>query len=364
MGKGNQVMGLNFSQEMASEYLHEVFGGSINVLSINKSGSGVLGFVYLIDVEIQGKKRKLILKVANPNGFGQDFASDRADTLIYANSVYNKLPCHVKSFDVGAVITNGVLKTLGNFQEFFLLMEYIEGQDYAKDLDRIGKEGELHELDIERAKLLAKYMARIHRVKEDSPGLYVRRIRDLIGRGDCITGIIDSYPKDERTYNFTSDDELEEIEKKCIEWRWKIKGKINRLCQVHGDFHPFNILWQGPMKFTTIDRSRGEWGEAADDVSCLSINYIFWSLRFYNDFREPFKTLFDTIVKDYSEIMNDQELMKVIQPFYAFRSLVVANPLFYPNVSNENRRRIFDFMKSVLETEIFEPEEINSYLKE
>jgi hypothetical protein len=54
--------------------------------------------------------------------------------------------------------------------------------------------------------------------------------------------------------------------------------------------------------------------------------------------------------------------MKVIAPFYAFRSLVIANPLFYPNLSNENRRRLFNFMRNVLEAEAFEPSKVESYL--
>ena len=351
------------SREKVSEYLSNVFGDSTQVLSIDKLGSGILGFAYLLDVKVKGRRRRIVLKFANPSGFGQDFPSDRADTLIYANSVYNKLPRHVRAFDVGAVTGEGDFKELGGAREFFILMEYVQGQEYAKDLDRIRDEGKLLALDVDRARLLAEYMARIHRVKHDMAGLYVRRIRDLIGRGDCISGIIDSYPKDERTYSFTSEEELEEIEKKCVEWRWRIKGRTRRLCQVHGDLHPFNILWQGPLNFTLLDRSRGEWGEAADDVSCLSINYIFWSLMGYDEFREPFEALFNTLMDNYLERSKDEELLKVIQPFYAFRSLVIANPLFYPNVSYENRRRIFDFMRTVLETDIFEPKEIKSYIK-
>ena len=350
------------SHEKASEYLSKVFGGPVDVSSVDRLGSGVLGFAYLLDVEVKGGRRRMVLKFANPSGFGQDFPSDRADTLIYANSVYNKLPRHVRAFDVGAVTEGGELETLGDAREFFILMDYVEGQEYAKDLDRIRDEGKLQAPDLDRARLLAEYMAKIHRVRHDAPGLYVRRIRDLLGRGDCIAGIIDSYPKDERVYSFTSDEELEEIEKSCVEWRWRIKGKAHRLCQVHGDIHPFNILWQGPSRFTLLDRSRGEWGEAADDVSCLSINYIFWSLMGYGEYREPFKTLFDNLFTRYLERTKDEELLRVIQPFYAFRSLVIANPLFYPNVSPENRRRIFDFMTTVLETDVFEPKDVGSYI--
>ena len=176
-------------------------------------------------------------------------------------------------------------------------------------------------------------------------------------------GIIDTYPKDRRTYGFTSDEEFEEIEAKCIEWSWKIKGKTHRLCQVHGDIHPFNIIWQGPNEFIILDRSRGEWGEPADDVSCLSINYIFWSLMAYGRLADPFDRLLEVFIETYMDKTHDREMLEVIQPFYAFRSLVIAHPLFYPEVSVENRRRIFNFLNGVLETERFDYREINSYMK-
>jgi aminoglycoside phosphotransferase (APT) family kinase protein len=351
------------SRDQISRYLSEVLGDDAKVLSLTRLGKGVLGITYLIEAMVRGKKQKVVLKSANPSGFGQDYPSDRADTLLYAYSVYNRLPKHVRAFDVGAVTDHGALKRLGDTGEFFLLMEYMEGHEYAKDLDRIREQQKTQELDLERVRLLADYMAQIHSVRHDDPGLYLRRIRDLIGRGDCITGIVDSYPKDERTYAFTNDDELEQIEKKCIEWRWRIKDKASRLCQVHGDLHPFNILWQGPDKFTLLDRSRGEWGEAADDVSCLSINYVFWSLIGYGRFTEPFKTLFNTLFTRYLERTRDEELVGVIQPFFAFRSLVIANPLFYPAISSENRRRIFDFMRAVLESDVFDYRDVDSYLQ-
>jgi thiamine kinase-like enzyme len=215
---------------------------------------------------------------------------------------------------------------------------------------------------IERVKILAEYEAKIHAVKKNDPVLYLRRIRDLIGRGDCITGIIDSYPRDERTFAFTSDDEFMRIERKCIEWRWKLRDKTKRLCQVHGDMHPFNILWQN-KKFMLLDRSRGEWGEAADDVSCLSINYIFWSLMTSKYFKEPFRLLFETFIKRYIELTKDDAIFKIIQPFYAFRSLVIAHPFFYPNITVDCRRQIFNFMNSILDTDEFDFRQVNSYIK-
>ena len=87
--------------------------------------------------------------------------------------------------------------------------------------------------------------------------------------------------------------------------------------------------------FTVLDRSRGEWGEAADDVSAMTINYFLFGLlktdgrEIDNDFKLLYETFFDVYLKETS----DYELSEVIQPFYAFRGLVVASPIWYPNIS-------------------------------
>ena len=358
-------MGSNLVIDMtkAANYLSKIFGKDVRLKSFKQLGTGVLGVAYLMEVEVDGEEKRLVLKTLSPKGFGQDFPADRANTLLYAHSVYNRLPNHVKSYDAGAIMADSSLVPMGDAEEFFILMDFVEGTPYAEDLDRIRDARKSTSLDLERVRILAEYEAKVHALKMDDPTLYVRRIRDLLGRGDCITGIIDTYPKDERTYGFTGDEEFERIEKKCVEWRWKIKDKSHRLCQVHGDIHPFNILWQGDREFILLDRSRGEWGEAADDVSCLSINYIFWSLMAYNRFSGPFKSLFEAFMGRYLDLTGDQEVLKVIQPFYAFRSLVIAHPLFYPNISVDNRRRIFNFMNAVLDSEEFDCREVGSYIK-
>jgi aminoglycoside phosphotransferase (APT) family kinase protein len=133
---------------------------------------------------------------------------------------------------------------------------------------------------------MAEYLVKIHRVKYSGTGrreIYERKIRDTVGHGECIFGLSDSYPRD--TLSYLHEDELLEIEKKCVEQRWKLKENDSRLSQVHGDFHPWNILFDKnpkfPSRFVLLDRSRGQWGEPADDVCALSINYLFYSLRKY-----------------------------------------------------------------------------------
>jgi Ser/Thr protein kinase RdoA (MazF antagonist) len=89
------------------------------------------------------------------------------------------------------------------------------------------------------------------------PQAYVRRIRDLVGHGEGITGLTDSYPLN---LDYIGEEELCQIEKRCVEWRWKLKAKTHRCAQVHGDYHPWNILFRQGVDFSVLDRSRGEMG--------------------------------------------------------------------------------------------------------
>jgi len=314
----------------------------------------------LITVTIDQQEKKFVLSTVKPGGFGHDFFYDRAKILLFAHSSYNKLPRHVRSIDVGTFLKDGSLVPLGEAEEFFLIMEYAEGEEYFRDLERIRESDELSELDLKRAEALSNYLVEIHSVKKSSPDLYIRRIRELLGDGEQIMGLIDSYdPK----ADFLEEGELIRIEKKCVEWRWKLKNKTHRLCQVHGDFHPWNVKFRKDIDFTVLDRSRGEWGEAADDVSCMAINYLFFSIQKYGELKGPFEKLWKTLIENYLEKTGDDEVMEVIQPFFAWRGLVIASPIWYPTMSPEIRRRIFNFINNVLETDIFDYKAVNSYLK-
>jgi len=319
------------------------------------------GKPYLIEFSIGKKRRSVVLETLRvEGGFGHDHFSDRAQILIWQHSTFNRLPRHVRSVDVGAFAKDGDLKSVGDCCEFFIVTELVEGQLYHVDLDRIKEEKRLARLDLDRCRALSDYLAKIHEVKKKTPELYVRKVRDLVGHGECVFGLTDSYPA---KLPYIGESGFVEIEKKCVEWRWKLKQKTHRLSQVHGDFHPWNIMFRKGKDFTVLDRSRGEWGEPADDVSALTINYLFYSLQTYGKLTGPFERLFRLFWENYLEKSGDTEILNVVQPFYAWRGLVVASPVWYPSLPLSVRRKLFNFVRAVLETEKLELKEINSYFK-
>jgi hypothetical protein len=201
--------------------------------------------------------QSVVLRQINRNGFGRERDADRFAEAWLDWSTFNDLPRHVHAHDIVALRADGALESVGDVQDFLLLTEYVPGEVYADDLLRIRDGGACTALDHARAEALAAYLATIHAVKHDDPLLWRRRLRDLVGHGEGIMGLCDSYPT---TFALATPDDLQAIEAAANRWRWQLKPRSDRLSQVHGDFHPFNVLFNGATDFRVLDRSRGAWG--------------------------------------------------------------------------------------------------------
>jgi aminoglycoside phosphotransferase (APT) family kinase protein len=259
---------------------------------------------------------------------------------------------------VGGFSHDGKLHSLGDLEEFFILNEFVAGEGYNHDLERLRDGNELNPVDLARADALCDYLADIHAVRGKDSSLYVRRLRELVGGHECIMGILDAYPPG---IDGRSSDSLEAIEHACIDWRWRLKSRAHRIRQVHGDFHPWNILFQDGAKFVVLDRSRGEWGDPADDITALTINYLFFSLQRSGTLDGSFATLFSRFWRRYLDTTADDELLEVVGPFFAFRGLVVANPVWYPKLPTGVRTKLLNFVRAVLDTPRFDPARVNEY---
>ena len=349
-----------FSVRALADYLGAVHGGTVRQVRVTPLGGGRqgdkgygYGIPLRLDYELDARPRRAVLESVRPGAFGHEHMADRAQLLLWAHGAFNRLPRHVASLDVGAVRRGGALVALGDAEEFFMLADFVEGREYADDLLRLRAGGALAPLDLERADALCDYLVEVHSVAGPDGGLYVRRIRELLGHGECIFGVNDSYP--------SGHEALKKIEHLCVDWRWKLKQRTHRLRRVHGDFHPWNLLFREGADFTALDRSRGEWGEAADDVTCLTLNYLFFSLQRAGRLEGDFETLWLRFWDRYLERSGDREIAEVAAPFFAWRALVMANPVWYPALAEALRRKLLQFALNVLAAERFEPRRANEY---
>jgi len=314
-----------FTPAALRTYLRALHGGEVDDVRITPLGGGRqgdkgygYGVPLRVDYRLGGAPRRAVLETVRPGPFGHEHMADRAQLLLWAHGAFGALPRHVASLDVGAVRSGGALESLGSAEELFMLAEFVEGREYADDLLRLRAGERAGGADFARADALCDYLAEIHRAKGPDPGLYVRRVRELLGHGECIFGVADAYPAGPLVPS------VREIERRALEWRWKLKPRTHRLRQVHGDFHPWNLMFREGTDFSVLDRSRGEWGEPADDVTCLTLNYLFFSLQRAGRLEGDFERLFRGFWARYLERSGDLEMLEVAAPFFAFRALVMA----------------------------------------
>lgn len=358
-----------FERQAVEKYLRSVLGGEVRVLSVSRLGEPEegKGFGYGVPLRVDyetaaGSGQDAVLKSAvlhtmGPGSFGHEHMADRARILLWSHQAFNHLPRHVRSFDVGAFQSQGGVIPLGAVEEFCLLTDYVEGEPYAVDLERLGGSGRLTDLDVRRADALCDYLAEIHAERSADARLYVRRNRELVGDGECIMGLADSYPE----HPLFTPQVLEHIEHRAVAWRWRLRNRTHRLRQVHGDFHPWNILFAPGAEFRVLDRSRGEYGDPADDVACITLNYVFFSLQKMGKLEGPFENLFQRFWDRYLEKTGDREILEVAAPFFVFRALVLASPVWYPDLTDAVRAKLKNFILAVLEQPRFDPREVNAY---
>jgi hypothetical protein len=325
--------------------VRQLGGEATGAAALKQFGYGRPFLVVYRPSEPGGEEERVVFHYIRRNAFGRERTDDRVAAVWLDYNTFNRLPRHVPALDMVVRSRRGALRSIHDAEDVLLVTGYRPGQPYADDLMRIRDEGELRPLDRERAEALADYLAEIHQVKHDDPLLWRRRLRDLVGHGEGIMGLTDSYPADA---TYASAAVLRSIEEAANRWRWRLKPLSHRLRQVHGDFHPFNVLFEEGAAFHLLDRSRGAWGEPADDVSCMTINYLFFSLQRSGRLEGPFQTLHEAFWQRYLDQRPDESLTRVIQPWFAWRALVLASPTWYPDLSEEVRCQMLTFAQRVL----------------
>jgi hypothetical protein len=71
--------------------------------------------------------------------------------------------------------------------------------------------------------------------------------------------------------------------------------------------------------------------------------------------------LFRSFWDIYLSRSRDREVLATAAPFFAFRGLVLASPLWYPKLTVPVRRKIFRFIENVLAADCFDPADANRY---
>ncbi len=339
-----------------AEILRVTALGSDSSASVVTAKDTGYGAPLRIDIRHEGALKSVVLHSATPNPFGHELRANRAEEMLIAADTFDLVPRHTRVFDVGAFRGEDFV-SLRDTSEFYLLTEYAEGRPYAHDLRQIAELGALRPNDLARVDALVRYLVSMHAIKLPQPSLYTRSIRDLLGSGEGIFGIVDGYPEHA---DGVSREQLEQLESLSLGWRWRLKRHYARLVRIHGDFHPFNVLFDEGSELRLLDASRGSAGDAADDVCAMTVNYLFFALDKPETWQTAFQPLWRRFWSEYLEASRDSGLLQVVAPFLAWRCLVLANPIWYPQVSSAARGRLLDFATRALGAQCFDPESANT----
>jgi hypothetical protein len=74
-----------------------------------------------------------------------------------------------------------------------------------------------------------------------------------------------------------------------------------------------------------------------------------------------FESLFLRFWDRYLEKTEDREILEVTAPFFVFRALVLASPVWYPSLSDDVRQKLLAFILKVFEQDTFDPRQVNAY---
>jgi hypothetical protein len=255
--------------------------------------------------------------------------------------------------DVGAYRGTSDFVSLADTGEFYVLTTHVTGTVYAGDLRSIARTGMLTARDLARSHALVEYLALLHaRRPPESKVAYSRFVRDTLGSGEGIFGIVDGYPGDVPGAPL---ERLERIEELCLKHRFRLRDRSERLRRTHGDFHPFNVLFDDDSELAVLDTSRGSLGDPGDDVACMAINYAFFALGQPGAWRDALQALWYGFWQRYVAVTRDDGVYDVVAPLLAWRGLVLASPIWYPDLAAEDRERILGFVETALARPRFSP---------
>lgn len=298
-----------------------------------------------------GETRDLVWRVATANVFGHDRRSDRAANTLLAYDDFALIPEHVEALDVGAIEEGGELRSLRHASELYLLTTFARGTLYAEDLRAVARTGTARPLDLGRVRALASYLGKLHTPLHD-PARYRRAVRDLIGHGEGIYGVVDAYPEHVPS---ASPPRLAELERACASWRWNLRGHEHRLCRTHGDFHPFNVVFDDGTHFKLLDASRGACGDPADDVTAMAVNFLLFAIDTPGSWPSGLGQLWHAFWSEYLAARPGAELLEHAPPYWTWRTLVVCNPVFYPELSAQGRHALLGLAERALSARRLDP---------
>lgn len=181
-------------------FLENYYKKPVTILEYSEIGTGWVAVGYKVKFKIDDVIRQVAVRTLKPVDFSKDYPSDRAAYFWIQHESAKNLPDHVKS--LGIIGISSDKKHIGliqDYDEFFQILEWAQGDEYINDLEKILKQGTTEKNDFARVSILSRYLAEIHKLKCGCKenvvrSLYKRHSRDYVGSA-FLMDVLDTYPR-------------------------------------------------------------------------------------------------------------------------------------------------------------------------
>ncbi len=358
------------SKERLERYLSALFHAPATVTAMTSlresTASGAAkqygyGKPVKIEFTVDGKPHAAVLGTASPGPFGHEHMADRAQMVLWDYGAYNSLPNHARALDVGTLDVEGNLPSVANAEEFFLLVEHVEGTGYIHDIARLQDGGEL-------AGARHRPGERAVRLPLDDPpgeGRQPRPVRPQdprAGRPRRVHhGDGGQLPRRQRVHHLRASSRRSSGA--ASPGAGGSRGAPTGSARCTATSTPStSSSAKGPTSACSTGRA-GNGASRRTTSTALTANYLFASLQAHGRLADPFETLFQRFWERYIGRTGDEEILEVVAPFYAFRCLVMASPVWYPSLPEDVRRKLFSFTVSLLHAPRFDPARVNEHIR-
>jgi Ser/Thr protein kinase RdoA (MazF antagonist) len=317
-----------------SDVVGRALGRPVEVRSavpLGRQGGKALGMtasVELLVAEPGGGSARWYLKLPDESVYGEDLAADASREVAWRLEGYPRIANHV------------VCRKVALPEGCCLLEPAVAGEPYWRRLARLAEGGETAAL--RDARLLAEHLADLHRpLAGGTAPRYRRAVRD--GLMNAAFRLIDA--GDAFWYSWPA--LRAEVEHAFLDWRLRLGDHHRRLKVTHNDFHPWNLFLDGDRVNLIGARAPG-FGDAANDVAALAVNYVWFGYLRDGDFTGVYRAAYEVFCGHYVALTGDRQLASVLPPFFAMRLLVLLSPLYYPDKEASVERQLRRLLPAVL----------------
>lgn len=235
-----------------------------------------------------------------------------------------------------------------SLSEALHLLVLNQGVSLHHALQRLAVEGLASAGEIELLVALARSLVRSHQpaVGED-PGVYRKSLQSIFQGERGVIALLDALPAGA---DDPDEGRLQAMERRLVGWRWRLRGRAERLRRVHGglSFEGVRVLPRGEV---TLLSTADALGDPALDVSAVAVSLLALGAREPLCWPDGYRLLSDAFWSTYLAESGDHEMLDVAPPFLAWRALQAAAGL-----SGGARRALHGFAEEVLAQSSFDPD--------